>query len=101
MARSGGKDPEVDAPRPEDIPGAARERDPGNPLHLAGREDIPFRERQARLQEMLQDLPPGEEGRRRRDEIERALDMLEARNVTDRDKPEEAPKKTGYRPQEE
>lgn len=100
MAGSGGKSPEVDAPRPGDIPGGQSEAAPGSPLHIAGREDIPFRERQAQLQQMLTDLPETEAGERKREEIERALEMLEARNVTDRDKPEGAPKKSGYRPQE-
>lgn len=100
MAGSGGKSREVDAPRPGDIPGRQPENAPGSPLHLAGREDIPFRERQERLQQMLADLPANGAGERRREEIERALEMLEARNVTDRDKPEEAPRKSGYRPRE-
>lgn len=98
LAGSGGKSPEVDAPRPGDIPGGPTEHMPGSPLHLAGREDIPFHERQARLQQMLADLPETGAGDHQREEIERALEMLEARNVTDRDKPEDAPKKSGYRP---
>lgn len=98
MAGSDGKNHEVDAPRPGDIPGAQSEHVSGSPLHLAKREDLSFRERQARLQQMLADLTAGDE--ERREEIERALEILEARNVTDRDKPEEAPKKTGYRPRD-